>query len=284
VPDFSQLFWPMAFAFASLVAAGFGLPIPEELPTIGAGIWVASNPELAPWSWFILPVCFVGILISDVCLYGIGRLWGTRLLELRWAARLMPPGRREHIQANYQRFGVKVLLMSRWFPGIRSPMFIVAGTMRLTLYRFIVADAIAAAIGHSALFFLAYYFGDKVMDIVGPLERRAQNIVRPLLIIGAILGVVAYLVYHFWKRPVTVGDPQDIPLIGPKVAAKIEQANKADADYRPKPDETEPSKNGAPPQNEFEPNLDKLPPQKEPSANGEEVNKDSPEKSPRKPG
>jgi membrane protein DedA with SNARE-associated domain len=213
----------MIIAFASLVAAGIGAPIPEELPVIGAGIWVASNPELGVLRWVILPVCFAGILISDVLLYGIGRLWGTRLLEHRWLARLMPPGRREQIESNFHRYGLRILLMVRWLPGIRSPMFVTAGTMRLPLHRFVLADAIAAVIGHSLLFFLAYWFGDQFRDLVVQAENTVQSRVRPLLILAAIIAVAVYLLIHFWKRPVTTGDPKELPIIGPQVAAKIEQ-------------------------------------------------------------
>ena len=185
MPDWSALLWPMIIAFASLVAAGIGAPIPEELPVIGAGIWVASNPELGVLRWIILPVCFAGILISDVLLYGIGRLWGTRLLEHRWLACLMPPGRREQIESNFHRYGLRILLMVRWLPGIRSPMFVTAGTMRLPLHRFVIADAIAAVIGHSLLFFLAYWFGDQFRDLVVQAENTVQSRVRPLLILAS---------------------------------------------------------------------------------------------------
>jgi membrane protein DedA with SNARE-associated domain len=229
--DLGSLLWPMIIAFASLVAAGIGAPIPEEIPTIGAGIWVASNPDLgslAPLRWLILPVCFVGILISDVMLYGIGRRWGTRLLEHRFLARLMPPGRREQIESNFHRYGVRILLMVRWMPGIRSPMFVTAGTMRLPLYRFIVADAIAAVVGHSLLFFLAYWFGDQFKTLVEHAEKEVQHTIRPLIILAAIIVVAVYLVIHFWKRPVTVGDPKELPIIGPQVAAKIEHSDIAD--------------------------------------------------------
>ena len=223
--DLAALLWPMIIAFASLVAAGIGAPIPEEIPVIGAGIWVASNPELGVLRWLILPVCFVGILISDVLLYGIGRLWGTRLLEHRFLARLMPPGRREQIESNFHRYGLRILLMVRWLPGIRSPMFVTAGTMRLPLYRFIVADAIAAIAGHSLLFFLAYWFGDQFKTLVENAESKVQHTIRPLIILAAIVAVTVYLLIHFWKRPVTVGDPKELPIIGPQVAAKIEHSS-----------------------------------------------------------
>ena len=58
-------YWPVLVAFVSLVAAGIGAPIPEELPVIGAGVWVGTNPDdLGPERWLILPVCIVGVVIS----------------------------------------------------------------------------------------------------------------------------------------------------------------------------------------------------------------------------
>lgn len=236
MPDFATLFWPMLIAFVSLVAAGIGAPIPEEIPVIGAGIWVASNPELGVLRWLILPVCFAGILISDVLLYGIGRLWGTRLLEHRWLARMMPPDRREQIESNFHHYGLRILLMVRWVPGIRSPMFVTAGTMRLPLHRFIIADAIAAIAGHSLLFFLAYWGGDTVKTLAERAEAEVEHKIKPLIILAAIILVAIYLLYHFWKRPVTVGDPKEIPIIGDRVAEKIEQsASHSEAQVCPAP-------------------------------------------------
>src|SRR5579871_1348986 len=104
-----NIFGPMLAAFTALVAAGIGIPVPEEVPTIGAGIWVGSNPELGPLRWLILPVCFVGVLISDVLLYSIGRLWGTRLLQHRWLARWLPTATRERTERNFQEYGTKIL-------------------------------------------------------------------------------------------------------------------------------------------------------------------------------
>lgn len=220
MPDLSD-FWPIWVAFVALVAAGVGAPIPEELPTIGAGIWVGSNPELGPLRWLILPVCFVGVLISDVLLYSIGRLWGTRLLQQRWVARWLPAETRERTERNFQEYGIKILLFVRWVPAIRSPMFLTAGTMRLPLSQFVAADGIAAVFGHSLLFFLAYWFGDQFRELVVRAEHTVGTTVRPLLILTAIGLVAAYFVLHFYRRPVVTGDPKDLPLIGGKVADKL---------------------------------------------------------------
>ena len=61
--DASMIGWFVA-TFAMLVAAGVGVPIPEELPVVGAGVWVGSNPEVGPFRWLILPVCILGVVIS----------------------------------------------------------------------------------------------------------------------------------------------------------------------------------------------------------------------------
>jgi membrane protein DedA with SNARE-associated domain len=220
VPDLSQ-FWPIVAAFAALVAAGIGLPIPEELPTIGAGIWVGSNPEVGPLRWVILPVCFLGVLISDVLLYSIGRLWGPRLLEHKWVTRFMKPETRLQIERNFRHYGLKALLLVRWVPAIRSPMFITAGIMRFPLVHFVLADGIALVFGHSLLFFLAYWFGDQFRELVVQVEYRLATTVRAILILSVIGGVALYFALHFWRRPVVTGDPTDVPLIGEKVVDKL---------------------------------------------------------------
>lgn len=217
MPELSD-FWPFLVAFGSLVAAGFGAPIPEEFPTIGAGIWVGSHPDFGPLRWFILPVCFLGVLISDLMLYGIGWFWGPRILQRRWVQRMISPQTWQKIEENYHHYGIKALLMVRWLPAIRSPMFISAGVMRLSFPRFVLADGVALMVGHAALFFLAYFLGDQSMEIL----KRVEN-VRPLIVVAVITAVATYLVIHFLKRPVATGAPEDLPPIISQVGHMTEK-------------------------------------------------------------
>jgi len=225
---YPDLIWPMLTAFGLLVIAGIGLPPPEELPTVGAGIWVASNPELGPARWLILPVCFAGVLISDVMLYSIGRFWGPRLLEYRWVKRIVPPEKREKIERNFHERGVKLLLLVRWMPGIRSPMFVTAGIMRLPVIRFVIADGIAAFIGHSLLFFLAWWFGESLRQLVLRFEAGVEHYFRPLLILLLISAVASYLVWYFLRHPVSTGDPDEVPPVINKVATLLEHKDHPD--------------------------------------------------------
>src|SRR5262249_42879509 len=147
------------------------------------------EPVPVPLRWWImLPLCILGVVISDGLLYGIGRFWGPRLLDSAWMKRLMPAERRQRIEGNFHDYGVLVVLFARFLPTIRSPIFIMAGTMRLPFTKFVIADGLYAIPGVSLLFFLAFWFGDQFRDLVLAAEGRVQSL-RPILILLLIAGV-----------------------------------------------------------------------------------------------
>ncbi|HEX5271226.1 MAG TPA: DedA family protein [Gemmataceae bacterium] len=221
MPD-SDVFWYFLGAFVALVLGGIGLPpIPEEGVVVAAGAWVAANDGHPLFRWLILPVCIGGILVSDLLLYSIGRHFGSHLLEHRWLARFLTPEKLARIQRNFHRYGIKILLFVRWVPGIRSPLFLTAGTMRLPRVRFVIADAVAAAAGHTLLFLLSYWFTDSFKDLYDHVEGDLRRL-KPLLILLPILGVGIYLLVHFLRKPVPTADPEELPIIGHQVAVKIE--------------------------------------------------------------
>jgi membrane protein DedA with SNARE-associated domain len=223
VPEFDPS--PFFYFFGMFVVAGLGAPVPEEIAIVWAGIWTATcDPSYGLYKWLMLPVCILGVLIADGLLYGIGWLYGTRLLEKRWMRRFVPPEKRMKIQDNFHRYGVNILVFGRLLPGIRSPLFLTAGTMRLSLGKFFLADGLGAVLGNSLLFFLAFWFGDQFRELV----ERVQNdvaAVRPLLILLAIGAVGIYFLVHFLRRPVTTGDPEEIPIIGAQVATRIDHSD-----------------------------------------------------------
>ncbi|HEV3258312.1 MAG TPA: DedA family protein [Gemmataceae bacterium] len=263
MPD-SAAIWFYLGTFGLLLAAGLGLPLPEEIPIVVAGASVghaaepsdvpaavvtaftasplAGFPANLPWTllvsnnlevprasplpsslrwWIMLPICILGAVTGDVFLYGMGRLGGPRLLNSRWMKKLLPPDKRQKVEDNFHRFGVSVLIFARFLPTIRSPIFVVAGIMRVPFARFLLADGLAGCIGVSLLFTLAFWFGDQFRELVERAEGNIQKL-KPLLILLGLTAVLTYLFLHFLRRPVTTGDPHEVPLIGDKVIAKME--------------------------------------------------------------
>ncbi len=234
----SAAMWAYLTVFGTLLAAGMGLPIPEELPIVGAGVSAGLNPRIL-W-WIMLPVCIAGVVIGDACLYTIGRIWGQKLLHNKWVQRkFLPPDRRERIERNFHRYGIWILLGARLLPGIRSPIFLMAGINRLPVVKFLVADGLYAIPGVSLLFTLAYWFGDQFMEIVDKAEKW-----RPVIVVCVLMAVAGALIYYFVKHPVSTGDPKEVPLIGEQLASHMgnPEANGQLSDGRPK----EPSADGKP--------------------------------------
>jgi membrane protein DedA with SNARE-associated domain len=218
VAEYSELIWQLLVFFALFASAGLGAPFPEELLIVGAGIWTSQADRYPLLRWLMLPVCIAGVLIADVLLYTIGLRYGTKLLEYRWAARFIPPQKRARIEENFKIHGVNILIFGRLLPGIRMPLFVTAGIMRLPFARFILADGIGAIVGNSLLFFLAFWFGDQFLELV----KAAEGRLKPLLILLGIGAIAAYFVYHFYRTPMPTGDLEELPPIIKQVAKGID--------------------------------------------------------------
>lgn len=217
--------------FGTLLLAGFGFPIPEEIPIVTAGAFVGHdstedhNPELVgaiaggPISflvpprtgltkWYImLPVCIFGVVLGDCVLFFAGRWFGPRILSRAWVQkRVLTPAKRAQIEANFEKRGVMILLGARLTPGIRTPVFIMAGVLRMPISRFLLADSLYAIPGVNLLFWLSYWFTDQFVETI-----KAVDTHRPLaimVVLAAVCGVVLYKVLA--NRKVSTGDVDDI--------------------------------------------------------------------------
>jgi membrane protein DedA with SNARE-associated domain len=200
------------------------LPFPELSAPAGAAAAIQvvqlinePRPVNHPVWYIMLPVCIVGVVLCDGLLYGIGRIGGPHLLELGWVKRwLIPPNTRDKIETNFHRYGVRILLGARLLPGVRAPIFVIAGVMRLPLTRFLFADGVYALPGVTVLFTLAYWFTNQVKEAVKNFTHQIDTL-RPYVIIAVITAVAVFLLYEFWKRRHVTGDPKEVPIIGEKV-------------------------------------------------------------------
>jgi membrane protein DedA with SNARE-associated domain len=219
VPD-SAFFFEMLWWFLGLLSCGFGNPVPEEIMVIGAGIRTAQLGEYGLFRWLLLPVVMVGGVMADIVLYMLGRLFGTRLFETRLMMRIAPPEKREHIRVNFDRYGIAIFVVGRLVPGIRTTLFLTAGSMRLSLVRFIIADGLGAMLGASLFFMLGFGLGASFKDIIVEWEQKIIAYGSVLLLI-ALVVVGCYLLYSFLRDPIPTGDPKEVPLIGSQIAAAI---------------------------------------------------------------
>lgn len=220
MPDPSFLI-ELAWWFAFLMSAGFGNPIPEEIMIISGGIRTSQMfDSYGVWRWLMFPACTAGALMADLVLYGLGLFLGSKLMKSGVMARLAPPEKQERIRQNFHRYGVVIFVLGRMVPGIRTTLFLTAGAMRLHIVRFLIADGAGALVGTSIFFFLGYGLGTQFKDLIEAIDQEI-NPYKPILLLTLFAVIAGYLAYIFYRHPIPTGDPNEVPLIGPRIAAHM---------------------------------------------------------------
>ena len=173
-----------------LTLTGIGLPVPEEVPIVAAG--VASRAGAIHW-YYALPACLIGALLGDSLMYAIGRFFGARILkEHPWWSGFLTPQRERTIEDLIQRHGIKAFFVARFLVGLRSPFYPTAGILRVKYRWFLFADLICATVVIGGFFGLSYFFGDRIFGLI----RSAEAGLTLVVVSCAVLAVSAF----FWFR------------------------------------------------------------------------------------
>jgi membrane protein DedA with SNARE-associated domain len=188
--------------FVTLLIGSLGMPIPEEMPIIGAA--VLSHEGVVRW-WLALPVCVLGVLSGDMVLYWVGRYWGEQVLDWRLVRLVLSPAREQWLCAAYRRHALKTVAAVRHVMGFRAAAFLLAGSARVPFWKFVVADVGAALFGVPLIFGLAYYFTDQVQAVMADVHRAERWLaLAGLLALAVVMGVGMWR----WRRRI-VAEPSE---------------------------------------------------------------------------
>jgi membrane protein DedA with SNARE-associated domain len=179
---------PYVWIFLFLVGTGAGLPFPEEVAIIYAGVAAAAGHLDV---WLALGVCIAGALVGDCVMYWIGRGLGRGWL--RHHPRLSRFFHAEHEQKMeriLRRHGKKVFLVARFMVGFRGPLYLAAGIIRTPFELFLAIDIVCASVVVGIFFALSYFFGQQVMDWI----QRSEYAITAVAIVAATAGVTYFLI------------------------------------------------------------------------------------------
>jgi hypothetical protein len=113
-----------------------------------------------------------------------------------------------------------IFVIGRLVPGIRTTLFLTAGTTRLALWKFILADGAGALVGTTLFFLLGYGLGAQFQELIERLENKITPH-KPILFILLLLAVAGFLIYRYLRQPIPTGDPEEVPLIGHQIATHL---------------------------------------------------------------
>lgn len=183
--------------FIVLVCCGLGLPIPEDIVLVTAGLLC----EDAGHSWIQTSiVMWVGVMAGDSLIFLLGRHFGMRVLASRWGTRIFSPARQAKTKALFERYGSMVLFVARFLPGVRAPTFCSAGAMHVPYAKFLLFDGGAALLSVPVFVALGHWLWAKFGTDLGELADALARTRSYSLWAGIALAVVVVVLTIVWQR------------------------------------------------------------------------------------
>lgn len=178
--------------FSVLVFCGFGVPIPEDVTLVAGGIisgWGYVNPYL------MLIVSLLGVLVGDGIMFGLGRIFGERILRFSLMKKLMPPKRYAQVQQKFDQYGNRVLFVARFLPGLRSPIFLTAGMSgKISFWRWLIMDGLAALISVPLWVYIGYVGAENREWLL----KKVHNFQSIIYIVIGVL--ICWVLWACWRR------------------------------------------------------------------------------------
>jgi len=177
-------------AFPILAIEALGAPVPGETLLIFASVLCArgemSFPALLIFAW-------AGSVLGDNIGYMIGRKVGRPAI-LHYGGKVgLTDARIDAVQRVFLRFGSATVMFARFFNILRQLNGVVAGMMGMSWWRFLLFNAIGAALWVLVWVFGTAYFTDHIATII----RLAHH---TRFVIGVLASVGLVLVLGFFVR------------------------------------------------------------------------------------
>lgn len=169
--------------FLGLLLCGLGLPLPEEVFLLSAGILLYKGEvEFVR----ITLLCSFAILLGDSLPFLLGRRYGMRALEVPWIARVLHPERFQRFRRRFDAHGNWAVFACRFLPMLRIPGYFVAGTMGMRWGRMLLLDGLGVLLSVPVSIYLGKLLGSQV--------DRLKNTVHDLHLILAVVVCALVLV------------------------------------------------------------------------------------------
>ncbi len=163
--------------------ASTGVPIPEDIALLGGGL--ACYLGHAHLGWMI-PVAMFAVLSGDLFIFYLGHRWASELLEHRLVRWLATPARIEAIRQQFHNHQLKTVFVGRFLPGVRAVVFLMAGAMKMSVWKFLGMNGLAALISVPTFVALGYVFGHSY----DRLQQRVADVEHVIVFIAIGIGVV----------------------------------------------------------------------------------------------
>ena len=175
---------PLPFAFCFLILFGFTLPICEEIAVALVGVTMrATDTPFIP----VACVALLAILIQDACYFFIARVFGPKIIRHKLFAKFIKPASIESGERYFKRRGPFIVFSTRFVVGLRAPVIMSAGFLRMRWMQFTLYDFLAAMIMTPAWLLVGFALGAQFDSNVGNLTKFFAFLAPVAIVVGAFL-------------------------------------------------------------------------------------------------
>jgi len=220
----------------------FGIPVPGETILIAGSIYAgAGRLNIVA----VGLVGFIAAVIGDNIGFAIGHFGGRRL-ALRWGKYVfLTEERLDKAEAFFDRLGAIVITFARFVEGLRQANGIIAGITGMHWLRFLIFNAIGAALWVGTWVSAGYFAGNHITAIYHYITLYSYY-----ALVALVLVILAFVIRHLRRRrrrlaavqasrvsethasePISESAPEE------RDAAGAESDNKAAAGPAPDPDQ-----------------------------------------------
>jgi len=184
--------FPYAGLLILLILGTLGLPFPEDGILLLSGLLTAHN-VIRPFPTFL--VVYLGLLTTDFLLYSVGKKYGRRLVEHKRFQKIVTHERLTKLEGKFKKWGALVVFFGRHLLGLRAQIFLVAGVMRMSWKKFLIADGTSALLTITLWGGLGYVGGNSAQALKKDITIIEQMV---MFILAILLG--SWLLLRHLKR------------------------------------------------------------------------------------
>lgn len=182
----------LLFVFGNVLIEQLGAPVPAYPTLVITGALLDRGEYSGP---MLLLTAVVAALIADFAWYQAGRRYGASVMARLCRISLSPDSCVRQTESIYVRYGPASLLVAKFIPGFASVASALAGAIGTRPAKFIVFDALGAAIWAGSAIFLGSLFSSAVADLLDILASLGK---WGLVLVALALAV--YIAKKWWQR------------------------------------------------------------------------------------
>lgn len=181
-----------ALLFFWILAEQGALPIPSVPLLVAVGALVRAGRFSAAAG---IACCLAGGLVADSLWFYLGRWRGKAVLRLLCRLSLEPDSCVRQTENRFLRYGLKVLLVSKFLPGLNAVAAPLAGDSGTALPRFLAYDSAGIVIWSTAYMAVGYIFAGQLEKALDYVQRLGSGL---FLLVLCLLA--AWVLWKYWQR------------------------------------------------------------------------------------